>query len=84
MKSKDATASTNDFQDSTLLESTGYVVEKEVELQNCCGQVNYSIPFNYFLVCHFQVENEPQVIKEKLLDLASEGEDTEVMNTTLV
>ena len=48
LKSKDATASTNDFQDSTLLESTRYVVEKEVELQNCCGQVNYSIPFNYF------------------------------------
>ena len=38
----------------------------------------------HFLLFHFQVEGEPQVAEEKLLDEEESGEeDTKVRNTTL-
>ena len=38
----------------------------------------------HFLLFHFQVEEEPQVAKEKLLEEEGSGEeDTKVRNTTL-
>ena len=37
----------------------------------------------HFLLFHFQVEEEPQVAEEKLLEGESEEEDTKVRNTTL-
>ena len=75
------------------MDSTGSLTE-EMQLQNYSQQVNfYSAPHcvkmifllirKHLLLFHFQVEGEPQVAEEKLLDEEESGEeDTKVRNTT--
>ena len=75
------------------MDSTGSLTE-EMQLQNYSQQVNfYSAPHcvkmifllirKHCLPFHFQVEEEPQMAEEKLLEEESGEEVTKVRNTTL-
>ena len=76
------------------MDSTGPRTEEEMQLQNCSQQVNFYRAPNcvkmtfllirkHFLPFHFQVEEEPQMAEEKLLEGESGEEVTKVRNTTL-